>query len=489
MALDRPKARLPKGFRDTFAKQFAARRNMIDAICAVYERFGFEPLDTSRVEYVDALGKFLPEKNEPQEGIFAFQDDMDQKWMALRYDLTAPLARVVAEHQDLPKPFRRYQFGPVWRREKKPGKDRFREFFQCDFDTVGCASVAADAEVCDVLATAMRALGINEFVIRVNNRKVLNGLLQVIGVDDAETRVNVLRTLDKLDDVGPAGVAEQLGEGRLDKSGSFNKGVGLESQAITSLLDFLQSRVDDRSTMCDELLERVKDSDIGREGVDELRQIHDLLEVMELSSDFVKFDPSLVRGLEYYTGPVFEIELPFTIKVKGKAKKFGSVAGGGRYDYLVERFTGNKVPATGASIGVDRLLAALDHLGQIDGRLATGPVVVTVMDKERMTDYQSMVNELRSAGISAELYLGDRGFKAQMKYADKRRSPVTVIAGSDEFERGEVTLKDMGLGAKLSEQIESNVQWRQERPAQETVPRANLIEHVRSILQGSKPER
>lgn len=482
MAIDRPKARLPKGFRDTFAKQYVARRSMIDAICAVYERFGFEPLDTSRVEYVDALGKFLPEKNEPQEGIFAFQDDMDERWIALRYDLTAPLARVFAEHQELPSPFRRYQFGPVWRREKKPGKDRFREFFQCDFDTVGCASVAADAEACDVLAAAMRALGIDEFVIRVNNRKVLNGLLEVIGVNDTETRLNVLRTLDKLDDVGPMGVAEQLGEGRLDKSGSFNKGVGLEGGAVTSLLDFLQSRVDDRAQMCNELLDRVKDSEVGQEGIAELRQINDLLEVMGLSSDFVKFDPSLVRGLEYYTGPVFEIELPFTIKVKGKQKKFGSVAGGGRYDYLVERFTGNKVPATGASIGVDRLLAALDHLGRIDDALVVGPVVVTVMDQARMVDYQQMVNELRTAGIAAELYLGDRGFRAQMKYADKRRSPVTVIAGSSEFENGEVTLKDMGLGAKLSAQIESNEEWRNERPAQETVPRANLADRVRAIL-------
>lgn len=484
MSVERPKARLPKGFRDIFAKQYAARQNMINAICDVYKRFGFEPLDTSRVEYVDALGKFLPEKNEPQEGIFAFQDDMDDKWLALRYDLTAPLARVVAEHQELPTPYRRYQFGPVWRREKKPAKDRFREFFQCDFDTVGCASVAADAEVCDVLAAAMRAIGIEEFVIRVNNRKVLNGLLEVIGVSETETRLNVLRTLDKLDDVGAAGVAEQLGEGRLDKSGSFNKGVGLEAQAVSSLLDFLKSRVDDRGQMCDELFERVKDSEVGQEGIAELRQIHDLLEVMGLSSDVVKFDPSLVRGLEYYTGPVFEIELPFTIKVKGKQKKFGSVAGGGRYDYLVERFTGNKVPATGASIGVDRLLAALDHLGQIDDTLAIGPVVVTVMDKDRLVDYQQMVNELRTAGIAAELYLGDRGFRAQMKYADKRRAPVTVIAGADEFASGQITLKDMGLGAKLSAQIESNEQWRSERPAQETVSREDFIGRVRSILEG-----
>lgn len=486
--MDRPKARKPKGFRDAFAAQVAARRSMIDSICRVCARFGFEPLETSSVEYVDALGKFLPDKDAPDTGIFAFKDDMDDQWLGLRYDLTAPLARVVAENQDLPKPFRRYQFGPVWRRERKPGKDRFREFYQCDFDTVGCPSMAADAEVCGVLSSAMRELGIDDFVIRVNNRKVLNGLLDAIGLGDETKRQDVLRSLDKLDDIGFEGIKAQLGEGRLDKSGSFNKGIGLEPSSISTLIDFLQSRAADRAATCEALFERVKESETGREGVEELRQIHELLEVMGLSSEVVRFDPSLVRGLEYYTGPVFEIELPFEIKVKGKKKKFGSVAGGGRYDYLVERFTGTKVPATGASIGVDRLLAALEHLGRIDTNAATGPVIVTVMDQSQIVEYQKMVQELRSEGIAAELYLGDRGFKAQMKYADRRRAPVVVIAGSDEFERDEVTLKDMRLGSQLAQQIDDNVKWRKEQPAQTNVARSALKEGVLAVLQRKRDD-
>ncbi|MCA9177029.1 MAG: histidine--tRNA ligase [Planctomycetales bacterium] len=480
--MSRPKARKPKGFRDAFSETAVARRNMLATICDVYRRYGFQPLETSAVEYVDALGKYLPESDQPDAGIFAFQDDLDEQWVALRYDLTAPLARVVAEHPELPKPFRRYQYGPVYRREIKPGKDRFREFYQCDFDTVGCDSMAADAEVCDVLAAAMRALGLDEFVIRVNNRKILNGLLDSLELADAGQRLAVLRTLDKLDDIGINGLEAQLGEGRLDKSGSFNAGVGLSAAAIDRLTGFLQSREDDRERTCDALFERVKESESGREGIQELREINELLDVVGLSSELVRFDPSLVRGLEYYTGPVFEIELPFTIKVKGKQKKFGSVSGGGRYDYLVERFTGQKVPATGASIGVDRLLAALEHLGRVDATGTDGPVVVTVMDTERRVEYQRMVQQLREAGIAAEMYLGSGGFKAQMKYADKRRAPIVVIAGSDEFERGEVTLKDMDLGAKLATEISDNEQWRKGQPAQITVHRDELVAQVTAIL-------
>lgn len=479
----RVKARRPKGFRDAFAQQVIARREMLAKISAVYERFGFQPLETSSVEYVDALGKFLPDKDAPDTGIFAFKDDLDDQWLGLRYDLTAQLARVVAEHRlDLPTPYRRYQFGPVWRREIKPGKDRFRQFYQCDFDTVGAGSITADAEVCEVLAAAMRALNINDFVIRVNNRKVLNGLLEVLGIDDPDTCGNVLRSLDKLDDLGLDGLAAQLGEGRKDKSGSYVDGVGLETAAIDQLLAYLNCRAGDRATTCEALMSMTAASEVGREGVEELQQIDQLLQAMELGSEHVLFDPSLVRGLDYYTGPVFEIELPFEVKVKGKTKKFGSVAGGGRYDYLVERFTGQKVPAVGASIGVDRLLAALEHLDSEAQEAPLGPVVITIMEKDRLADYQRMARDLRDAGIAAELYHGGSGFKAQMKYADRRRSPVVVIAGGSEFEQGEVTLKNMGLGKKLAEQIDDNETWRTEQPAQTTVARDDLVGSVREML-------
>ncbi|QDT00291.1 histidine--tRNA ligase [Adhaeretor mobilis] len=481
----RPKARRPKGFRDAFAPQVIARRDMLDKISSVYERFGFQPLETSSIEYVDALGKFLPDKDAPDTGIFAFRDDLDDQWLGLRYDLTAQLARVVAEHRlELPTPFRRYQYGPVWRREIKPGKDRFRQFYQCDFDTVGAGSITADAEVCEVLAAAMRALGINDFVIRVNNRKVLNGLLEVLGIDDPAICGDVLRSLDKLDDLGMEGLAAQLGEGRKDKSGSIVAGVGLETPAIDQLLAYLQCRADDRAATCAALMKMTEASEAGREGVEELMQIDELLQVMDLGPEQVRFDPSLVRGLDYYTGPVFEIELPFEVKVKGKTKKFGSVAGGGRYDYLVERFTGQKVPATGASIGVDRLLAALEHLEGDSQELPLGPVIVTIMEKDRLGEYQRMVQELRSASIAAELYHGSSGFKAQMKYADRRRAPVVVIAGGSEFEKGEVTLKNMGLGKKLAEEIDDNKTWRNEQPAQTTVASNQLAASVQAILRG-----
>ncbi len=479
-----PKARKPKGFRDSFAEQSRERQAMIETICGVYSQFGFEHLETSCIEYVDALGKFLPDQDQPDAGVFAMKDDQDDQWLALRYDLTAPLARLVAEHgDDLPTPFRRYQYGPVWRRERKPSKDRFREFFQCDFDTVGCATMAADAEACLVLSAAMRALGIDEFVIRVNNRKVLNGLLESLEIADPDLRLGVLRTLDKLDDIGFAGIEKQLGAGRKDKSGSFNEGLNLPESTIARVIEFLQCRRENRSDTCDAFAEFAANSEAGAEGVAELRSMNEYLEASNASEEHVKFDPSLVRGLEYYTGPVFEIELPFQVKVKGKLKKFGSVAGGGRYDYLVERFTGKKVPATGASIGVDRLLAALRLLNKSDSAAALGPVVVTVMDQDQGVEYQKIVNELRAAGIRAELYLGDRKFKAQMKYADKRNAPAAIIAGSNEFESNTVTIKNMVLGKALSAEVADNEAWRKQQPAQSTVDRGQLVPVVKQIVE------
>ena len=487
MSTARPEARLPKGFRDAFASDYLARRQAIDTICQVYAVFGFEPLETSSVEYLDALGKYLPDTDAPGGGVFALRDD-DGQWIALRYDLTAPLARVVAEHRDLPSPFRRYQFGPVWRREKKPGPGRFREFYQCDFDTVGTSSPAADAEVCAVLCQALTALGIarHDFVIRVNNRKLLNGVLDAVGIDDPARRLVVLRSMDKLDKFGLPGVIQLLGEGRTDPSGERTQGAGLDDRQIDTIVRLLECTRPDRLATCAAAEELVAESPAGREGIAELREIHALLEAMELSAEQVRFDTNVVRGLEYYTGPVFEAELTFTVVEDGETKKFGSVAGGGRYDYLVERFTGEKVPATGASIGVDRLLAALTRQRAASAARPVGPVVVTAMDRERLPDYQRMTSELRAAGITADLYLGAGGFRQQLKYADRRLAPVVVIAGSTEFERGEVTLKDMVTGKELSEQITDKLVWRKEQPAQRTVSRERLVEEVREILQRAR---
>lgn len=486
----RPKAETPKGFRDYFGSEVTHRAEMLSKIVAVYHRYGFDALESSGVETVEALGKFLPDVDRPNEGVFAWQEDADSDkpgdWLALRYDLTAPLARVYAQHQnDLPKPYRRYAMGPVWRNEK-PGPGRFRQFYQCDADTVGAPSVAADAEICAMLADCLEEVGIDrgDYVVRVNNRKVLNGVMEVAGLagenKEAERGI-VLRAIDKLDRLGPDGVRALLGEGRKDESGDFTKGAGLDDTQAEVVMGFMDAKRSTGAETVARLRELVDGSTIGAQGVDELELIADLLSAGGYGPDRIVIDPSVVRGLGYYTGPVYEAELTFDIQdEKGRTRNFGSVAGGGRYDDLVKRFTGQEVPATGVSIGVDRLLAALDAKGRLD-KTADGPVVVTVMDKARMADYQTMVAELRQAGIRAEVYLGNpKNFGNQMKYADKRGSPVAVIEGGDEHEKGVVQIKDLILGAKLAENA-SLEEWK-DRPSQYEVPRDQLIAKVREIL-------
>ena len=478
----RPKAETPKGFRDYFGAEVSQRTDMLRKIAGVYHRYGFEALESSAVETVEALGKFLPDVDRPNEGVFAWQED-EGDWLALRYDLTAPLARVYAQHRnDLPTPYRRFAMGPVWRNEK-PGPGRFRQFYQCDADTVGAASVAADAEICAMLADCLEEVGIprRDYLIRVNNRKVLNGVLETMGLDDDDQRANVLRTIDKFDKVGESGVRELLGKGRLDASGAYIDGVGLSDDQAAPVIAFLTSKGEDAAQTLGNLRNAIGDSTIGAEGVAELEQIADLLGAGGYGPDRIVIDPSVVRGLGYYTGPVYEAELTFDIlDEKGRKRQFGSVAGGGRYDDLVKRFTGQPVPATGVSIGVDRLLAALHEKGRV-GSDSHGPVVVTVMDRDRMADYQAMVAELRNAGIRAEVYLGNpKNFGNQLKYADKRNSPVAVIEGGDEHANGVVQIKDLILGAKISQDA-SLEEWK-ERPSQFEVPRGDLVVKVREIL-------
>ena len=481
----RPRAETPKGFRDYFGAEVTERKDMLPRIAAVYHRYGFDPLETSAVETVEALGKFLPDVDRPNEGVFAWQDE-DADWLALRYDLTAPLARVAAQYRnDLPSPYRRYAMGPVWRNEK-PGPGRFRQFYQCDADTVGSASVAADAEICAMLADALEEVGIprGDYVVKVNNRKVLNGVMEVAGLagddKDAERGI-VLRAIDKIDRLGPDGVRALLGEGRKDDSGDFTKGAGLSAEQAEIVMGFTTARRDTGAATVARLRELVGASVIGSEGVDELEGIAALLDAQGYGPDRIVLDPGVVRGLGYYTGPVYEAELTFEIlDEKGRKRQFGSVAGGGRYDGLVKRFTGQDVPATGVSIGVDRLLAALRAKGRSTAESA-GPVVVTVMDRDRMADYMGMVGELRQAGIRAEAYLGNpKNFGNQLKYADKRQSPVAVIQGGNEAEKGTVILKDLILGAKIAESATLE-EWK-DRPAQVEVPRTELVAAVRKML-------
>ena len=486
----RPKAQTPKGFRDYFGAEVAQRSAMLSKIADVYHHYGFEALESSAVETVEALGKFLPDVDRPNEGVFAWEEDND--WLALRYDLTAPLARVYAQFRnDLPTPYRRYAMGPVWRNEK-PGPGRFRQFYQCDADTVGAPTVAADAEICAMLSDTLEVVGIprGDYKISVNNRKVLNGVMEVAGVLDpsdpdkfASKRGIVLRAIDKLDRLGTDGVRALLGEGRKDDSGDFTKGAGLSAEQAEIVMGFMDARRDTGAATVARLMELVTGSQTGTDGVNELETIATLLDAQGYGRDRIIIDPSVVRGLGYYTGPVYEAELTFEVKdEKGRPRNFGSVSGGGRYDDLVKRFTGQEVPATGVSIGVDRLLAALHAKGRLT-KEATGPVIVTVMDRDRMADYQAIVAELRNAGIRSEVYLGNpKNFGNQLKYADKRNSPVAVIQGSDEADRGVVQIKDLILGAKIAESASAD-EWK-DRPQQFEVARADMVAKIREILDG-----
>src|SRR5689334_17710250 len=472
------RARLPRGLEDRGPAAIAATRQMVEKIREVYERYGFEPVETPAMEFTDALGKFLPDQDRPNEGVFSFQDD-DEQWISLRYDLTAPLARYVAENFDaLPKPYRSYRAGYVYRNEK-PGPGRFRQFMQFDADTVGSASPAADAEMCMMAADTMEALGIprGSYVVKVNNRKVLDGVRDALGITDDGQWLTVMRAIDKLDRLGISGVQQLLGEGRKDESGDFTKGAGLKAEDIALVVGAIEQGA--------QIDARLRDSKIGQEGRDELDAIGKLVSASGYGSDQIVIDPSVVRGLEYYTGPVYEVELTLETKdEKGRPVRFGSVGGGGRYDGLVSRFRGEPVPATGFSIGVSRLQAALTLLGKLDGKPAPGPVLVTVFDRDRVADYQKMVAALRNAGIRAELYLGNpkHSVGQQLKYADKRNSPCAVIQGGDEKAKGEVQIKDLIAGASLTAIKDRDEYLKQQAAAQFAASEDKLVEAVRQVL-------
>jgi histidyl-tRNA synthetase len=500
-AQTRPAARLAKGFRDIEAAELHGLNEMIAKIRDVYERYGFQALETPAIEYTDALGKFLPDQDRPNAGVFSFQDE-DEQWMSLRYDLTAPLARYVAQNfQALPKPFRRYAFGNVYRNEK-PGPGRFRQFMQFDADTVGAESVAADAEMCMLAADTLDALGVKrgQYVVKISNRKLLDGILQAAAVEELAgpgASLLVLRAIDKLDRLGLSGVEELLGKGRKDESGDFTPGANLPRASSNKILSFFavaqeealkraQALSEGKEYNWFDLLDSFRGSygetEIAVQGAEELIAIGQLVDGAGYFDGRIAIDFSVVRGLEYYTGPVFEAELTFEVKGDdGKPVRFGSVGGGGRYDDLVARFTGEKVPATGFSIGVSRLQAALSLIGAKQNQ-ALGPVVVLVMDKAEVGTYQKMTQALRNAGIRAEMYLGSSGMKAQMKYADKRNAPCVIIQGSDERAKGEVTIKDLIEGAKAAAAIKDNKEWKEARPAQFSVAEANLIDEVKKII-------
>jgi histidyl-tRNA synthetase len=512
----RPKARRPRGFQDRRGQSLTRERAIVEQVLKVYEAWGFERLETSAFEYAEALGKFLPDQDRPNEGVFATQDD-DEQWMALRYDLTAPLARFVAENFDaLPKPYRRCAAGPVWRNEK-PGPGRFREFWQCDADTVGSASPASDAEMIAMACAALEAVGVErgKYVLKFSSRALLDGLMESMGLLSDERkaeRLIVMRAIDKLDRLGKVGVRQLLMQGREDDSGDFTKGAGLKAEEADAILLFLDwntmqvwtsasegtqdsysgpplphpitgflGYADNafRLKQCADLLGQLPK---GQEAIENVASILSSLKALGIDSERVWFDPTIVRGLEYYTGAVFEAELLIDIKDEdGKSVRFGSVGGGGRYDDLVARFRGERVPATGFSIGVSRLAAALTLADQA---IPPGPVVILAFDPALMGEYFQMAQTLRAAGIAAEVYLGGSGPKAQFKYADKRNAPAVVIMGGDEKAKGEVAIKDLRAGAALAAKTgdDRSAYQAARGDVQVTVPQAQWVQAVKDIL-------
>ncbi len=512
----RTQARLPRGFGDRGPAEIAATERMLAAIRASYQLYGFEAVETPFIEYTEALGKFLPDLDRPNEGVFSFQDD-DEQWLSLRYDLTAPLARYVAENYDrLPKPYRSFRAGHVFRNEK-PGPGRFRQFMQFDADTVGTSSVAADAELCMMAADTLERLGVKrgDYVIKVNNRKVLDGVMEAAGLGGEENsarRLTAMRAIDKLDRLGADGVHLLLGPGRKDESGDFTRGVGLEDAAIVEILRVVAPGggwsvrgdgpspypvlEDDKKTLGGGIIlnsvtlgewgESLGNSKTGLEGLEELKKMNDIFAAAGYGSNRIMMSSGVVRGLEYYTGPVFEAELTFEVKDDdGRPVRFGSVGGGGRYDGLVGRFRGEDVPATGFSIGVSRLYAALKAINSpvVAGAQQRGPVIVLVLDQGELARYQGFVSTLRNEGIAAELYLGSSGMNAQLKYADKRNAVCAIIQGSNERENSEIAIRDLVLGAELAASSKERADYLELRTkAQFTMPEADLLNAVKEVL-------
>ena len=426
----KPSKELPLGFVDRQEKELLIRDFVISNIKEVMIKYGFQYLETPSFEYTDSIGKFLPDKDRPDEGVFSFKDE--KNWLSLRYDLTAPLARYVAKNYlEIPKPFKRYQLGTVWRNEK-PGPGRFREFLQFDADFVGTKNLQADAELCILISEILENCGLNkkEYIIKISSRKITEELFKKIKIDNNEQRLTVLRALDKIDRLGWDGVKQLLGEGRKDKSGDFTKGANLSSENI----EIIEKELKNKSP-----------------------ETEDLKEMLKIFDDYkfknFEINPTIIRGLEYYTGPIFEVNLKFDVKNdKGKIIQFGSIGGGGRYDNLVNNFGNYEAPATGISIGLDRLVYALMQKKEFKVK-ESKPLVICIFDKSAMKEYINLQTLLRAAGISVEIYPGEGKLKKQMEYANKIKSPAVILYGENEIKSGKPTLRDLKSGTEKSIEI------------------------------------
>ena len=470
---DTVEPRLSRGLRDLLPDQMLARQWMIDTIRGVYELYGFVPLSTPAVEYLDVL-RGSAAGQEASSSIFTVSNP-EEEALGLRFDLTVPLARVISQYkQELPRPFRRYQVSPVWRADK-PGPGRYREFTQFDLDSVGVESEIADTEILAGMCDTLTALDVGAYRVRFSSRSILNLLLAFAGIP-AERSVDVFRVLDKLDKVGMQKVRLELTVGYVDSSGDPIRGLGLENAQVDKIERFLAISPEDRRRVLAELRETFGGIEGAEAELAKVERISEHLYALGYGDDRVSLDVSIARGLAYYTGPVFEAVLL-------DAPQFGSVFGGGRYDDLVMRFLGERIPAVGASIGVDRLLAALIHLGRVGQRKSTSKVLVTRMDPALEGECLAMVYELRRSGIPAELYLGTaKGPGKQLKYADHWGIPIAALYGSTEKELGIVTLKDMEVGRRKAETLARREEWLEERPGQREVPRSELVSTVREML-------
>lgn len=509
-----------KGFRDIDSGLNQLRWKIVNAAAEVYRSYGFEHWETPVLEYAETIGKYMPDEDTVDKGVYSFNNPekepilnvlgeairdkdghttLENAFLAMRYDLTAPLARIYSEklldkyprHQlnnVKPDLFRRYQFGPVFRYEIKLSTGRFREFWQLDFDSVGTEDVSADAEICMVLSDALEAIGLGRgtYIVKMNNRKVLKGFLQFCGVTEELTEQNILRVFDKLDKIGWEAMELELGKGRTDSSGAEVAGLGLDEDLIQKIIAFLKSfeNAGTRKEVLAQLTENLGENEIAKEGLDELKKIDDILTALDFDEERVVFDPTLIRGMAYYTGPVFEVEsLQSYIDEKGKERKVGSICGGGRYDGLIENLLGLKVPATGASIGVDRLAELLRLTNQAPAK-ADGPVLITHLEDELTADYQRIARELRTAGIETEVYYGyNKGFrkmKKQMKYADDKNCPLVILLGGNEAEKGVATVKNLKLGKELANTISDKKEWNAR--VQKEVPLTELADYIRKQL-------
>ncbi len=415
------KPQIPKGFRDFLPAQNIIRQGIIDVVRTTFETFGFEPLGTPCIEYAETLeGKY---GEEGERLIYKFEDRGGRN-VALRYDLTIPLCRVISLYPEIVKPFKCYQIAPVWRADK-PQKGRYREFYQCDIDIIGSDSMMADAELIVIIYRVLSKLGFKDFTIRINNRKLLNALAIKAGITDAEGAA-FLRTLDKLDKIGTEGVRSEL----TDK--------GFTNTAIDNVLGIFNSEWQERTIPLDEIKELIKGIAIGEQGVNELLIIQKALKAQTVPEDCYCFDLTLARGLDYYTGPVFETVI--------KTPKVGSITGGGRYDNLIGLFSKTPFPATGTSFGLERLVAVAEEMEK-DARTNTRTqVLVAFFDEALMDETLKIAQMMRNEGLRTEVYFAAEKLKKQLSYAAQKGIPLVVLLGPDEIAGGTVMLRNMLIG-------------------------------------------